>query len=194
MNAQLRPALVIFALLSAITGLAYPLMVTGIAQTIMPDQANGSLITDQGKTVGSSLIGQNFSEPQYFWGRPSATSPMAYNGNGSGGANLGPTNPALLGTVKARAEGLKKAHPDQAGSIPVDLVTASGSGLDPHISIAAASYQLERVSVARKLSAEKVGKLLEESTEGRQFAVFGEPRVNVLKLNLALDQQYPLAK
>ncbi|MEN9657315.1 MAG: hypothetical protein RL571_780 [Pseudomonadota bacterium] len=194
MNAQLRPALVIFALLSAVTGLAYPLMVTGIAQTIMPDQANGSLISDQGKTVGSSLIGQNFSEPQYFWGRPSATSPMAYNGNGSSGANLGPTNPALLDTVKARAEGLKQAHPDQAGSIPVDLVTASGSGLDPHISIAAASYQLERVSVARKLSAEKVGKLLEENTEGRQFAVFGEPRVNVLKLNLALDQQYPLAK
>jgi K+-transporting ATPase ATPase C chain len=119
---------------------------------------------------------------------------MAYNGNGSGGANLGPINPALLDAVKARAEGLKKAHPDQTGSIPVDLVTASGSGLDPHISIAAASYQLERVSVARKLSAEKVGKLLEENTEGRQFSVFGEPRVNVLKLNLALDQQYPLAK
>nr|WP_318430628.1 potassium-transporting ATPase subunit KdpC [Iodobacter sp. CM08] len=194
MNAQLRPALVIFALLSVVTGLAYPLMVTGIAQATMPDQANGSLISDQGKTVGSSLIGQNFSEPQYFWGRPSATGPMAYNGNGSSGANLGPTNPALLDAIKARVEALKKAHPGQAGSIPVDLVTASASGLDPHISIAAAQYQLERVSAVRKLSSDKVSKLLAENTEGRQFGVFGEPRVNVLKLNIALDQQYPLAK
>ncbi|WP_293930904.1 potassium-transporting ATPase subunit KdpC [Iodobacter sp.] len=194
MNAQLRPALVIFALLSVVTGLAYPLMVTGIAQATMPDQANGSLISDQGKTVGSSLIGQNFSEPQYFWGRPSATGPMAYNGNGSSGANLGPTNPALLDAIKARVEALKKAHPGQAGSIPVDLVTASASGLDPHISIAAAQYQLERVSAVRKLSSDKVSKLLVENTEGRQFGVFGEPRVNVLKLNIALDQQYPLAK
>ncbi|AMC37022.1 potassium-transporting ATPase subunit KdpC [Janthinobacterium sp. B9-8] len=194
MNTQLRPALVIFALLSVVTGLAYPLLVTGISQATMPDQANGSLVQLQGKAVGSSLIGQNFSEPQYFWGRPSATGPMAYNAGGSSGSNLGPTNPALLDTVQARVDALKKAHPNQAAAIPVDLVTASGSGLDPHISVAAARYQLERVSVERKLSSDKVGKLVEENTEGRQFGLFGEPRVNVLKLNIALDQQYPLAK
>ncbi|MFC7421407.1 potassium-transporting ATPase subunit KdpC [Iodobacter arcticus] len=194
MNTQLRPALVIFALLSVVTGLAYPLLVTGISQVTMPEQANGSLIQLQGKVVGSNLIGQNFSEPQYFWGRPSATGPMAYNAGGSGGSNLGPTNPALLDAIKARVEALKKAHPNQAGAIPVDLVTASGSGLDPHISVAAARYQLERVSVERKLSSDKVGKLVEENTEGRQFGLFGEPRVNVLKLNIALDEQYPLAK
>jgi K+-transporting ATPase ATPase C chain len=194
MNTQLRPALVIFALLSVITGLAYPLLVTGVAQATMPDQANGSLVQLQGKAVGSSLIGQNFSEPQYFWGRPSATGPMAYNAGGSSGSNLGPTNPAFLDTVKGRVEALKKAHPNQVGAIPVDLVTASGSGLDPHISVAAAQYQLERVSVERKLSSDKVSKLLAENTEGRQFGLFGEARVNVLKLNIALDEQYPLAK
>jgi K+-transporting ATPase ATPase C chain len=194
MNSQLRPALVIFTLLSVITGLAYPLLVTGISHATMPEQANGSILQVQGKDAGSSLIGQNFSEPHYFWGRPSATGPMAYNAGGSSGSNLGPTNPALLDAVKARVEALKKAHPDQSAAIPVDLVTASASGLDPHISIAAAQYQLERVAAARKLSGDKVGKLLAENTEGRQFGVFGEPRVNVLKLNMALDAQYPLAK
>lgn len=194
MLTQFRPALVIFALLSAITGLAYPLMVTGLSQATMPELANGSLLKVQDKVVGSALIGQNFSEPQYFWGRPSATGPMSYNAGGSGGSNLGPVNPALHDAVKARVDAMRQAHPNQMGAIPVDLVTASGSGLDPHISVAAAQYQLERVSAERKLSAEKVGKLVEENTEGRQFGLFGEARVNVLKLNLALDQQYPLAK
>lgn len=194
MLTQFRPALVIFALLSAITGLAYPLMVTGLAQATMPELANGSLIKVQDKVVGSALIGQNFSEPQYFWGRPSATGPMSYNAGSSGGSNLGPVNPALHDAVKARVDAMRQAHPHQMGAIPVDLVTASGSGLDPHISVAAAQYQLERVSAERQLSAEKVGKLVEENTEGRQFGLFGEARVNVLKLNLALDQHYPLAK
>lgn len=194
MLTQFRPALVIFALLSAITGLAYPLMVTGLSQATMPELANGSLLKVQDKVVGSALIGQNFSEPQYFWGRPSATGPMPYNAGNSGGSNLGPVNPALHDAVKARVDAMRQAHPNQMGAIPVDMVTTSGSGLDPHISVAAAQYQLERVSAERKLSAEKVGKLVEENTEGRQFGLFGEARVNVLKLNLALDQQYPLAK
>ena len=189
----LRPALTLFVLLSVVTGIVYPLVVTGIAKAIFPGRAAGSLIFKNGKPVGSRLIGQNFTEPKYFWGRPSATSPQPYNGLASGGSNLGPLNPALADAVYGRIDALKAADPDKRLTIPVDLVEASGSGLDPEISPAAAAYQVERVARARGLKAETVADLVAEHTEGRQWGLFGEPRVNVLELNLALDAQAKIA-
>ncbi|RZI57905.1 MAG: potassium-transporting ATPase subunit KdpC [Rubrivivax sp.] len=185
---MLRPALVGFVLLSAITGLLYPALVTGVAKTMFPFQAEGSLILQDGKVVGSELIGQNFSSPRYFWGRPSATGPMANNAAGSSGSNQGPTNPALVDAVKGRLEALKAADPGNTAPVPVDLVSASASGLDPHISMAAARYQTARVARERGLPVEAVQRLVQANTEARDLAVLGEPRVNVLKLNLALDQ------
>nr|WP_199154253.1 potassium-transporting ATPase subunit KdpC [Chromobacterium sp. ASV23] len=184
----IRPLLVIFGGLSLLTGLAYPLVTTGIAQAVFPAQANGSLIEKDGKVVGSRLIGQNFSGEQYFWGRPSATSPMPYNAGNSGGSNLGPTNKAQLDAVKGNVDNIRKAHPTQTGPVPVDLVTASGSGLDPEISVASAYYQVDRVAAARKLPATAVRKLVDDHIIGETFGLLGEPRVNVLELNLALDQ------
>jgi K+-transporting ATPase ATPase C chain len=184
MNTQIRPALTIFALLTMITGVVYPLMVTGIAQLVFPHQANGSVIMIDGKAYGSELIGQQFDDPKYFWGRPSAAS---YNAAASSGSNYGPLHPALLDSVQARIDALKSADPDNNAPIPVDLVTASASGLDPHISIAATLYQVHRVAQARGLTDAEVQFLVEQHTEGRQFGIFGEPRVNVLRLNLALD-------
>jgi K+-transporting ATPase ATPase C chain len=170
-----------------ITGVIYPLIVTGIAQLVFPRQANGSLIVNNGKTIGSSLIGQSFSSPKYFWARPSATSPMPYNAANSSGSNLGPLNPALIENVKARIEQLKKADATGKPLVPVDLVTASGSGLDPDISPAAAEYQVSRVARARNLDESKVRELVAKLTKSRQLSVLGEPRVNVLELNLAMD-------
>ena len=187
MIAHLRPCLVLFSLLTLLTGVAYPAFIMAIAQTVFHNQANGSLIMRDGKAVGSDLIGQSFDDPSYFWGRPSATGPTGYNAAASSGSNLGPTNPALLDAIKARVEAIHAAHPDQTKSVPVDLVTASASGLDPHISPAAAEYQVVRVAKARKLSEDKVRALIVSQTEGRSFGVMGEPRVNVLRLNLALD-------
>jgi K+-transporting ATPase ATPase C chain len=185
MISQLRPAFFMLLIFTLITGVIYPLAVTGIAQILFPSQANGSLImTESGKAVGSELIGQQFDDPKYFWGRPSAA---GYNAAASSGSNYGPMNPVLLEAVQTRIDMLKAADPDNSLPIPVDLVTASGSGLDPHISIAAASYQVHRVAQARGLSEEAVKSLVEKYTEGRQFGFLGEPRVNVLKLNLALD-------
>lgn len=184
---QLRPALVSFILLTFITGVLYPLMVTAIAQIVFPVQANGSILLKDGKAVGSGLIGQQFDAPGYFWGRLSATAPFAYNAAASSGSNYGPLNVALLDAVKGRVQALKDADPSNAAAIPVDLVTASGSGLDPHISIEAAQYQVARVAKARGISEEMVKKLVDQFTEGRQFGFLGEPVVNVLKLNLALD-------
>ncbi len=174
-------ALRMLIVMTLITGVAYPLIVTGIAQVVFKNQANGSLIEKDGKVVGSSLIGQPFSDPKYFWGRPSATSPMPYNGAASSGSNQGPTNPALHDAVKERISRF------ESKPVPADLVTASGSGLDPHISPAAAQYQIERVSKARNLPPEKLRELVQDHTQGRQLGVLGEPRVNVLRLNLALD-------
>jgi K+-transporting ATPase ATPase C chain len=184
---ELRPALVSFIVLTLITGVAYPFAVTGVAQVMFPHEANGSLIVKDGKAIGSELIGQPFSDPKYFWGRPSATSPMPNNGNASGGSNLGPLNPALMDAVKGRIDALRAADPDNSAAVPVDLVTASGSGLDPHISPAAAEYQINRVAKVRKLDAKAVRDVVAKNTEGRQFGILGEPRVNVLQLNLALD-------
>jgi len=188
---MLRPALVGFVLLSAVTGLLYPALVTGVAKTMFPFQAEGSLIVQDGKVVGSELIGQNFSSPRYFWGRPSATGPMANNATGSSGSNQGPTNPALVDAVKARLEALKAADPGNTAPVPVDLVSASASGLDPHISMAAARYQTARVARERGLPPEAVQRLIQANTEARDLAVLGEPRVNVLRLNLALDKAQP---
>jgi potassium-transporting ATPase KdpC subunit len=185
---MLRPALVGFVLLSAVTGLLYPALVTGVAKTMFPFQAEGSLIQHDGKVVGSELIGQNFSSPRYFWGRPSATGPMANNATGSSGSNQGPTNPALVDAVKGRLSALKAADPGNTAPVPVDLVSASASGLDPHISMAAARYQAARVARERGLPVEAVQRLIQANTEARDLAVLGEPRVNVLKLNLALDK------
>ena len=184
---ELKPALILLLLLTVITGLIYPLLVTGIAQTIMSHRANGSLIERDGKPVGSQLIGQPFSSPKYFWSRPSATSPYPYNAASSSGSNQGPTNPALTDAVAARVKALHDADPDNKAPVPVDLVTASGSGLDPAISPAAAQYQLNRVARARGLDAAAVQGLVDKYTEGRQLGFLGEPRVNVLELNLALD-------
>ena len=183
----LRPTLVIFVLLSALTGLLYPLAVTGAGQALFPAQAEGSLVLRGGKPVGSSLIGQNFSDPAHFWGRPSATAPMPYNAGASSGSNQGPLNPALADAVKSRVEALRAADPGNAQPVPVDLVTASASGLDPHISPAAASYQAARVARLRKLPADRVEALIEDHTEGPLLGLLGEARVNVLALNLALD-------
>jgi len=188
MRTLIRPALSLFVVLTAITGVVYPLAVTGVAKLAFPEQAAGSLIVREGKAVGSSLIGQNFSDPKYFWGRPSATSPMPYNAANSGGSNQGPLNPALMDAVKGRVDALKAAEPGNALPIPVDLVTASASGLDPHISVAAAQYQAGRVARARSLSSEVLLTLIARHTEGRLLGIFGEARVNVLELNLDLDR------
>jgi K+-transporting ATPase ATPase C chain len=183
----IRPAIVLLALFTLLTGVIYPLAVTGLAQVIFPTQANGSLIRQDGRIVGSALIGQPFDDPRYFWGRLSATGPFPYNAAASSGSNLGPSNPALVEAVQARIAALKSADPGNTAPPPVDLVTASGSGLDPHISVAAALYQAPRVARARNLDPETVDRLVGEHTEGRQFGILGEPRVNVLRLNLALD-------
>ena len=187
MTSILRPALVVFVLLSALTGLLYPLVVTGVAQAVFPAQAAGSLVERDGKPIGSSLIGQNFSDPKHFWGRPSATSPMAYNAGASGGSNQGPLNPALTDAVKSRIEALRAADPGNTQPVPIDLVTASASGLDPHITPAAARYQAARVARLHNLPAERVAQLIDANTEGALWGLLGEPRVNVLALNLALD-------
>lgn len=182
-----RPALVLFALLSALTGVVYPLAVTGVSRTFFPTQAAGSLVLRDGVPVGSSLIGQNFSDPAHFWGRPSATAPMPYNAASSGGANQGPLNPALLDAVKARVEALRAVDPGNDAPVPVDLVTTSASGLDPHISPAAAHYQAARVARLRHLPIERVEQLIAVHTEGPLWGLIGESRVNVLALNMALD-------
>jgi K+-transporting ATPase ATPase C chain len=187
MRSEIRPALMLLLIFTLLTGLLYPLLVTGFAQLAFPHHANGSLILRNGQVVGSSLIGQSFHDPKYFWGRLSATSPYPYNAAASSGSNLGPTNPALVEAVKARVAALKAADPSNTQPIPVDLVTASGSGLDPNISIAAALYQLPRVAKARGLNESTVHALVDQFTQGRQFGFLGEPRVNVLELNLALD-------
>ncbi|WP_175688560.1 potassium-transporting ATPase subunit KdpC [Burkholderia anthina] len=187
MKTLIRPLVVLFVVLTAVTGLAYPAVMTVIGQTVFPSRANGSLIEQDGKVVGSALIGQSFDAPKYFWGRLSATSPMPYNAAGSGGSNLGPLNPSLADQVKGRIAALRDAGTDLSKPVPVDLVTASASGLDPEITPAAAAYQVERVAKARNLTADAVAQLVAANTAGRQFGVLGEPRVNVLKLNLALD-------
>ncbi|MGD0806178.1 MAG: potassium-transporting ATPase subunit KdpC [Anaerolineales bacterium] len=187
MRSQLRPAILILILFTLITGFLYPLAVTGIAQLVFPHQANGSLIVRNGKVTGSSMIGQSFDDPKYFWGRLSATSGFPYNAASSSGSNLGPLNPALIAAVQARITALNVADPGNTQPIPVDLVTASGSGLDPDISIAAALYQVPRVAQARGMTESAVIALVNEYTEGRQLGFLGEPRVNVLQLNLALD-------
>ena len=187
MRSQIRPALMSLLIFTVLVGLLYPLVVTGIAQLVFPHQANGSLIVVNGKTVGSSLIGQQFTDPKYFWGRLSATGPYPYNAAASSGSNLGPTNPALLDEVKARIAALQAADPGNTQPIPVDLVTSSGSGLDPDISVAAALYQLPRVARLRGLSVSAVQTLVDQYTRGRTLGFLGEPRVNVLELNLALD-------
>ena len=183
----LRPALLVFALLTLVTGIAYPLLVTGVAQVAFPHAANGSIVTVDGKAVGSSLIGQSFGAPKYFWARPSATSPMPNNGTASGGSNLNANNPALLEAVKARIEALRAADPGNTAPVPVDLVTASGSGLDPEISLAGAIYQVARIAKVRNIEPAAVQALIAQQTEGRWLGIVGEPRVNVLALNLALD-------
>jgi K+-transporting ATPase ATPase C chain len=187
MRTQIRPALTILLIFTVLTGLVYPLVLTGIAQLVFPAQANGSLIVRNGQAVGSTLIGQQFDDSKYFWGRLSATGPFPYNASASAGSNLGPTNPALLEAVKARIAALKAADPTNTQPIPVDLVTSSGSGLDPDISVAAALYQLPRVAKARGLSESVVRALVDQFTEGRQLGFLGEPCLNVLELNLALD-------
>lgn len=187
MLAQLRAAVLMLLGLTVLTGIAYPLFITGIAQAAFPHKANGSLIEKEGKIVGSRLIGQPFDDPKYFWSRPSATSPAPYNAQASTGSNLGPTNPALTEAVKQRIEALQKADPDNHDAVPVDLVTASGSGLDPHISPAAALYQVRRVAKARGLDEARVRQLVEQSTDRPELGIFGEAGVNVLALNLALD-------
>ncbi len=188
MLSQLRPAIVSYLAFTIITGLFYPLAVTGIAQVVFPQQANGSLIMKDGKPVGSALIGQPFDDPRYFWGRLSATDPFPYNAAASSGSNLGPTNPALIEEVKARIDALHAADPQNTQPIPVDLVTSSGSGLDPDISVAAALYQVPRVARARGMIQAQVRALVGQFTADRQFGILGEPRVNVLELNLALDE------
>ena len=187
MAAQLRSALMMCFILTILTGVAYPLAVTAIAQLLFPHQANGSLIYQDGKPIGSTLIGQPFDDPKYFWGRPSATAPFPYNAAASSGSNLGPANPALTEAVKTRVAALKAVDPGNDAPVPVDLVTASGSGLDPHISSASAEYQVRRVARARGREEAFVRTVVRQHTEGRQFGMLGEPRVNVLALNLGLD-------
>lgn len=188
MTAVLRPAIVLFLFLTALTGVLYPVVITGIAQIAFPTQAGGSIVTRDGKAVGSSLIGQSFSDPKHFWGRPSATSPQPYNGLASGGSNLGPLNPALTDAVKSRIDSLRAADPANKGAIPVDLVTASASGLDPEISLASAYYQVDRVARARGASPQQLRGLVAAHAHGRWLGILGEPRVNVLELNLALEK------
>ena len=188
MFGQFLPALRMLVVLSILTGIAYPYLVTGIAQLAFPRAANGSLIVENGKALGSSLIGQPFDNPKYFWSRPSATAPQPYNAAASSGSNQGPRNPALADAVTGRIKALRDADPDRKAPVPVDLVTASGSGLDPDISAAAAEYQIHRVAKARGVSEDKVRTLVAENTTGRTFGILGEPRVNVLRLNLALDR------
>lgn len=183
----LRPMLVLFAALTVLCGVAYPLVVTGVAQGLFPDQAHGSLITRDGKRLGSSLIGQSFADPGHFWGRLSATMPMANNAANSGGSNLGPLNPALIDAVKARVDALRAADPGNGNAVPVDLVTASASGLDPDISVAAALYQVARVARVRGLAVERVRALVEQQVQSPLWGFLGEPHVNVLRLNLALE-------
>jgi potassium-transporting ATPase KdpC subunit len=187
MLSQIRPAIVILILFTIITGVLYPLAVTGIAQALFRDKANGSLIEKDGKVIGSKLIGQSFDDPKYFWGRLSGTGKILYDAGNSNGANFGPTNDALLVSVNGRIKALKEADPTNTARIPVDLVTNCASGLDPHISPAAAEYQMERVANARKMAVAKVRSLVAAHTEARDIGLFGEPRVNVLQLNLALD-------
>ena len=187
MSSLIRPALVLILIMTAVTGIAYPLVVTGIAQVAFPDQASGSLVLKGGKAVGSRLIGQNFSDPMYFWGRPSATSPQPYNGLASSGSNLGPLNPALTDNVKKNINALHAADPTNMAPVPVDLVTASASGLDPDISLAAAGYQVARVARVRGLPQASAQSLINSHAHGRWLGFLGEPRVNVLELNLALD-------
>ncbi len=184
---EFRPALVMLLLLTVITGIAYPLIVTGLGRVMFSNPSNGSLIMKEDKPVGSLLIGQPFSDPKHFWSRPSATSPYAYNASASSGSNQGPLNPALKEAVEGRVKALRDADPGNNAAVPVDLVTASASGLDPHISPAAAEYQVRRVARERKMAEDRVRALVAEATEGRQLGFLGEPRVNVLKLNLALD-------
>ncbi|WP_197053770.1 potassium-transporting ATPase subunit KdpC [Chitinibacter sp. ZOR0017] len=188
LSQQFRPALALLLGLTIITGVVYPALTTGLAQAIWPWQANGSLLQRDGQVAGSALIGQAFSGPRYFWSRPSATATLAYNGLASGGSNLGPTNPALQQQVSERAAALRAAHPGQSAPVPLDLVTTSASGLDPHISPAAATYQLERVAAARHLPVETVARLVKQHTRSAQWGILGEPVVNVLALNLALDE------
>lgn len=184
---ELRVATIVFLLLTIVTGIAYPAFVTLVAQVAFPDRASGSLVRSDGKLVGSRLIGQPFSSPRYFWGRPSATGPMPNNGAVSSGSNQGPLNPALLAAIESRVAALRAADPGNAARVPVDLVTASASGLDPHISLAAADYQVPRVARERGMPEERVRQLVRDATQGRTFGVLGEPRVNVLQLNLSLD-------
>lgn len=189
MLAHLKPAIVITILLTLLTGGIYPILVTGVAQVAMPGKANGSIIERDGKAIGSELIGQPFGDPKHFWSRPSATSPYPNNASSSSGSNQGPTNPALTEAVAARIKALRDADPGNIAPVPADLVTASASGLDPHISPAAAEYQVGRVAKARAIDLQKVRAQVAEATEGRQLGFLGEPRVNVLRLNLALDAQ-----
>lgn len=189
LGTQLRTAIVMLGALTLLTGVVYPLAVTAVARLALPEQASGSLITRDGKVVGSRLLGQPFEDPKYFWSRLSATSPSPYNAQASGASNLGPSNKALTDAAKARIDALRAADPGNDAPVPVDLVTSSGSGLDPHISPAAAAYQLKRVARARGMSPERVQQLVDASTDGRGLAALGEPGVNVLALNLALDQQ-----
>jgi potassium-transporting ATPase KdpC subunit len=191
MSRLIRNAISMLVVMTVVTGLVYPLVATGVAQVLFPHQANGSLIMRDGKPIGSELIGQTFDDPKYFWGRPSATTPQPYNGTASNGSNLGPTNPALHDAVKQRIDALHAADPGNNTPVPADLVTASGSGLDPEISPAAAQYQIARVARVRKLNVDQVQQLVAQYTQGRQLGLLGEPRVNVLQLNLALDQLQP---
>jgi len=187
MTATIRPAIVLFLVMTVITGVVYPFAVTGIAQVLFPVQARGSVVMQNGQAVGSTLIGQPFSDPKYFWSRPSATTPQPYNGTSSTGSNLGPLNPALTDGITSRIDALRAADPSNTAPIPVDLVTTSGSGLDPEISAAAAYYQALRVARARNLSLEEVKTLISRHARGRVLGFLGEPRVNVLEVNLALD-------
>ena len=187
----LRSALGLFLALTLITGVVYPLVVTGVAWALMPSRANGSVVLQNGRAVGSELLGQPFSDPEYFWGRPSATGPQPYNGAASSGSNLSPTNAALIDAINVRVRALQQADPGNTSPVPVDLVTASGSGLDPHISPAGALYQLPRVARLRGMPEIELRALVETHTAGRTFGILGEPRVNVLALNLALNSVHP---
>ena len=185
---EFKPALILLIALSVLTGMIYPALVTGVANVVFPQQASGSLLENEGKVVGSRLIGQHFADPGHFWGRPSATGPMPYNAAASSGSNQGPLNPALEAAVKGRIAALQASNPGQSAPIPVDLVTASASGLDPHISVAAALWQVPRIAGQRRLAETEITSLVSKHTEGRQWGLLGEPRVNVLALNLALDK------